>query len=138
MNRPKKKKNVTPASEVLQLLLQNGKSPLAVQFKRWRLWRYWGEVVGEEISTHTDPVAYDKGTLYVWVDHPVRMQEMIFMTKELKKKINSYMGEATWVTRIRFTLDRKSVPKLEETEKGWRDFLSKQPPSEDGEPPHDR
>ena len=47
--------------------------------------------MGEEISTHTDPVAYDKGTLYVWVDHPVRMQEMIFMTKELKKKINSYM-----------------------------------------------
>lgn len=133
----KKSKKPVLASDVLQSLLQNGKSPLAEQFIRWRVWNSWAEIVGEQISKHTLPVSYLKGELYVWVDHPARMQELTFCVSELGFKINQFCGKK-WVRRIRFTLDRKSVPKPEESEAGLRDFLSTKSPNEDGEPQRGR
>lgn len=135
----KNKKQQKPelASDVLQTLLQNGKSPLAEQFIRWKVWNSWGEIVGEQIAKHTLPVSYLKGELYVWVDHPARMQELTFCISELGFKINQFCRKK-WVRRIRFTLDRKSVPKPEETAEGLRDFLSTKAPNAGGRPPRGR
>ena len=125
------------ATVVLQSLLQTSKSPLSEQFIRWRLWNSWSEVVGNEISAHSMPVGFLNGMLYVWVNNSVRMQEMTFLVKQIRQKINTHLGR-NYVRSIRFTLDRKTVPTPQESAEDLRGFLSKQSPSEDGEPQPDR
>ena len=109
---PKKSRNskLMSSAEVLQSLLQNGNNnPLSSQFKRWKLWQNWGEVVGETIAKNSMPVSIDGKQLVVWVKHPVQLQELIFVKKPLMEKINSYMGHR-WIANIHFTLDKKHVP----------------------------
>ena len=129
----KRASQLNPAASVLQSLLKSSKSPLSNQFIRWQLWNEWETVVGAEIAKHTMPVGFLGGTLYVWVKNAARMQELVFICQPLREKINDHIG-ASFVKFIRFTLDRKSVPSPQESEEGLREFLSKQPPSEDGEP----
>ncbi|MCB0407042.1 MAG: DUF721 domain-containing protein [Bdellovibrionales bacterium] len=137
MSSDKKRSRLLPAANVLQALLSNGKSPLSEQFTRWKLWRNWEEIVGPSIGKNSQPVGFSKGRLYVWVSSSARMQEMRFLVGKIKDKINAHLG-CEYVKFIQFTLDRKSVPSLEESEEGLRDFLSKSPPSGDEEPPRDR
>lgn len=128
MSHDPKRSRLLPASNVLQSLLSNGKSPLSEQFTRWRLWRNWEEVVGETIAKNSCPVDFSKGRLYVWVSSSARMQEMRFMVGSIKDKINAYLGRE-YVKFIKLTLDRKSVPDQEDSQKAVRDFLSKSPES---------
>ncbi len=121
------------AEEVLQSLLQNGKSPLAEQFLRWRVWKDWEKVVGPSLSRNSQPVSYQKGTLYVWVKSASWMNEMSYHSKTLKNRINEHVKKK-WVRDIRFTMDRRSVPKIEETPEDLKEFLSKQLPSGDEVP----
>ena len=113
----KKRKNsrLTDASDVLQGLFQNGKSALSDQFLRWQLWRHWSEIAGETMAQQSEPVGLYRKTLYVWVKHPVWIQQFQFMSGELIQDINKAMGR-DWIAKIRFTLDRKSVPESAKTE----------------------
>lgn len=121
----RKSSQLSPAAQVLQTLLQSSKSPLSEQFIRWRLWNSWEDVVGPEIAKHTLPVSYLNGTLYVWVKSAARMQELTFLVRPILKKVNDFAGKK-WIRSIRFTLDRKSVPRLEhDTAQEMRQFLSK-------------
>lgn len=129
----KRHSQLTSAADLLQSLFGEGKSPLGAEFSRWRLWRKWPDVVGPSIANQTDPVGLKDGILYVWVKNSVWMQQMIFFSKPMKDKINAFFG-TNQVKMIRFTTDRKSVPKLEEAEAGLLGYLSKRPPNEDGEP----
>lgn len=79
--------------------------------------------MGEEISRRTLPVNYDHGTLVLWVESSVWLQQLTFMVKPMSDKINQQMGR-NWVKQIRFTLDRRSVPSLEESEEGVRKYLA--------------
>jgi predicted nucleic acid-binding Zn ribbon protein len=126
--------NLFSASEVLQSLLQNSKSPISDQFLRWKLWRQWGDIVGEEISQRTLPVHYDNGTLVLYVESSVWLQHLTFIATPIRKKINKHL-DREWVRSIRFTLDRRSVPSVEESEEGLKTYLSTSTPSGDGEPP---
>jgi hypothetical protein len=94
---PSKKKDqrsrLLPVANVLQSVLGNGKSPLSEQFTRWKLWRCWPEVVGEQISKGTQPVGYYKGRLYVWVRSSTQMQELRFIVGDIKDRINKYLGK---------------------------------------------
>lgn len=114
---------LVPVANVLQSLLENSKFPLAQQFVRWRLWRFWPEVVGPAVAEHTAPVDYERGRLIIWVSSSARLQEMTFVIKALQQKINDYIGHR-WVTSIRFTLDRQSVPKTTGMSEDSRSFLS--------------
>ena len=136
-NKKKKAAHLSPVANVLQSLFQSSKSPLSQQFLRWRLWNEWEHVVGPEIANHSMPVGYLDGALYVWVKSAPRMQEMQFVVRPLMQKINQFAG-THWVRSIRFTLDRKSVPTPQENAGDLRDFLSRPPPNEDGEPQPDR
>lgn len=107
-NKFRKRSTLTSASDILQGLLQNSKTPLSDQFLRWRLWQQWSEVVGPTISSQCRPVGFDNGTLLVWVEHSVYIQQLNFITKELTNKVNTYVGRP-WIKRIRFTLDKKVV-----------------------------
>ncbi len=124
-----RKSQLTASADVLQVLLQNGKSPLTEQFVRWRVWNSWPEVVGDEIAKHTMPVGFLKGTLYVHVNSAARMQELTFMVEHLMSRINEF-SKMRWVKFIRLTLDRRSVPKPEEMSQDLRNFLSEKLPGE--------
>lgn len=116
--------NLSPAANVLQSLLQSSKSPLSEQFTRWRLWQDWETVVGAEMAKHSMPVGFLSSTLYVWVNSAARMQEMIFLVRPLRQKINQFAGKE-WVSSIRFTLDRKLVQLPSESDESLRHFLTK-------------
>ncbi len=138
MDGPKKppkprQSNLQSLPHVLQAVFGNGKSPLSHQFIRWRLWRFWPQVVGETVARHSRPVGYDRGALVIWVENSVQLQEMLYLRRQITEAVNRYLGQK-YVHRISLTLDDKSVPRLEETAEGLRDFLSTEPPSADGEP----
>lgn len=121
------------ADEVLQLLLQNGKSPLSDQFLRWRVWRDWKNIVGAQIGEKSQPVGYHRRVLYVWVENSVWLQQLTYFNVQMREKVNTYVGKK-WIISVRLTLDRKSVPSSAEKIEGLSDFLSKKPPSVDEEP----
>lgn len=105
----KKPRQLLPISNVLQSLLGNGKSPLSDGFLRWKIWRFWPQIVGETFGKHCEPVGYDRGKLVIWVKSSARMQEIRFFEKTLKQKVNEHVGRE-WVKYVRFTLDRHGVP----------------------------
>lgn len=115
-NKFRKRSTLTSASDILQGLLHNSKTPLSDQFLRWKLWQQWGDVVGADMARQTRPVGFDRGLFLIWVEHPVYIQQLNFVTKELTEKVNKYVGR-DWVKRIRFTLDKKVVLSEEEQRK---------------------
>ncbi len=118
----KRKSQLMSSAEVLQSLLQDVHSnPLSTQFKRWKLWQNWSEVVGETIAKNSRPVKIERRNLVVWVCHPVQLQELIFVKKPLMEKINEYMGHR-WITNIHFTLEDKHVPEVGEDEQLEKDL----------------
>ena len=122
----KKRKDLLPASNVLQTLLGNGKSPLSDQFLRWKIWRFWPQIAGETFGQHSEPVGYDRGKLYVWVKSSARMQEIRFMERSLREKVNEYVGRQ-WVKYIRFTLNRHDVPQRETASPIIKKYLADDP-----------
>ena len=134
----RKKSRLTAANDVLLSLLQIGKLPISDQYLRWQLWFKWPEVIGKELAGQCEPVNFFKGTLSIWVEHPVYIQQLNFITQSMMDKINSYVGKPLWVTTIKFTLDRKMVPKRSEAPEDLKKFLASEPPSEDAEPQLDQ
>lgn len=119
----KKRKNVLqPASKVLQTLLANGKSPLSDQFLRWKIWRFWKEIVGPTLGDVCEPVGFERGRLMVWVRSSARLQEIRFFEKTLREKVNEHV-ERDWVKKVIFTLDRRSVPQVDESSPEFRKYL---------------
>ena len=100
-------------SEVLQSLLENGKSPLSTQFLRWKLWAKWAEFVGPTIAQNSEPVGYDRGVLWVWVKNSTWMQQFVFMREPIRETVNKKLGQ-NFVKDVRLTLDKKAVPKSAE------------------------
>ena len=109
----RKKADLNNATDVLESVLLNNKSPLSDQFMRWKLWRKWPEVVGPTISAQSMPVGFVQGTLYVWVKNAVWMNEMLFLAGPIRDKVNAFV-EMGWVQQVRFTLNQHDVPKIEE------------------------
>ncbi len=108
-----RKGELNQATEVLESVLLNNKSPLSDQFLRWKLWRKWPEVVGPTISAQSMPVGFMNGILYVWVKNAVWMNEMLFLAGPVKDKVNTFVDKH-WVKQVRFTLNQHEVPKSEE------------------------
>lgn len=134
-NKYRKRSTLTSACDVLSSLLQSRKSPLSDQFLRWKLWQKWSEVVGPTMASQCQPVGYTDGTLLVWVEHPVYMQQLTFLVKEIQNKVNSYVDK-NWVKRIRFTLDRKVVLGNQQVREDLEKCLSSASPNEDEDPQH--
>lgn len=124
MKGKKPKSELMPASKVLQTLLGNGKSALSDHFLRWKLWRFWEQVVGPSLGKECEPVGYERGRLYIWVKSSVRMQEVRFFEAELTEKINKFLGQK-WVRQMRFTLDRRGVPASATEQAALRETLEK-------------
>ena len=118
----KKRKELLPASNVLQSLLGDGKSALSDQFLRWKLWRFWPKVVGPTLGKLCEPVNYRFGTLTLWVKSSARLQEMRFLQNNLVEKVNEYVGRE-WVRQVVFTLDRRGVPTTDQVSEEFKNYL---------------
>lgn len=134
--KPKAPKSVftTPtlhgSTEVLQALFENGNSPLAGPFLRWKLWKKWSDYVGPTIAAVTEPVGFRKGTLFLWVHNSSWMQQLLFLREQIKKSINEKVGR-NQIRTISFTLNRNLVPTDpgEQAElKNWIQKLAQEPP----------
>lgn len=117
-----KKKELLSASRVLQGLLGNGKSALSDGFLRWKIWRFWPQIVGPTLSKHCEPVGYQRGRLLIWVKSSPRLQEIRFFENTLRDKVNEHVGRE-WVKSIRFTLDRHGVPTSAEVSAEFKKIL---------------
>jgi hypothetical protein len=122
-SKPKPKTDLLSASKVLQTLLANGKNPLSDQFLRWKLWRFWPQIVGKTLGAVCEPVGFERGRLYIWVKSSSRMQEIRFFEESMKKKINDHLGKS-WAKTLRFTLDRRGIPKEAEVSDEFKKFLA--------------
>jgi predicted nucleic acid-binding Zn ribbon protein len=114
--RREKNSHLEPMSDVLQGLLQNGKSRLADGFLRWRLEREWPSIVGDMISQNSLPCAYSHGTLHIWVRSSAWMQQLWFFQDMIREKVNVYVG-SEWVKEVRFTLSRRAAVTGDETKR---------------------
>jgi hypothetical protein len=128
-NSKPKNSELAAVSKVLQTLLANGKSPLSDQFQRWKLWRFWPQVVGSTLSQVCEPVGFDRGRLWIWVKSSARLQEIRFFEDTLREKINAYVGRE-WARSLRFTLDRRGIPTEAQAPAKFKNFLDR----EGGEP----
>jgi len=111
---PKRARNnsqLLAAADVLQGLLENSKSQLSDGFLRWRLEQQWAAVVGETIAEQTLPVAFERGTLHIWVRHAVWMQQLWYFQDVIKQKVNAHLGK-TWCRQVKFTLSRRAATTL--------------------------
>ena len=106
--KPRPHAKLEAAADVLQGLLQNSKSQLADGFQRWRLEQQWPSIVGATIADQTLPVAFERGTLYIWVKHSAWMQQLWFFQEPIKDKVNDHLGK-TWVKQVKFTLSRRAA-----------------------------
>ena len=109
MSEKRPKSDLNSVANVLQSLLQNGKFPLSEQFKRWRLWKSWAQIVGPSLAKGSEPVDYLQGTLVIWVKSSTHMQEMNYLTGTIRDRVNEFFDE-TWVRQVRFTLKKGASP----------------------------
>lgn len=66
--------------------------------------RSWTEIVGEQISSHTLPVALKDGELTINVDSPLWLQQVSFFKDEIKRKLGPFE-----ITGIRFRHGRAAL-----------------------------
>jgi hypothetical protein len=135
-NKSKPKNTPHSALDVLQGMLEKGNSPLAQDFKRYRLKLDWAKVVGATIGDKCSPIGYTNGILYVWVVNATWMNQLFYVRRELSKKINQYM-QTDWVKEIRFTQNRRDVPADGQWTEDQPDGRGSGSPNGDGEPPRD-
>jgi predicted nucleic acid-binding Zn ribbon protein len=109
--KPRNHSHLLAAADVLQGLLQNSKSQLSDGFLRWRLEKEWLAVVGATIAEQTLPVAFERGTLHIWVRHSAWMQQLWFFQDAITEKVNAHLGKP-WVKQVKFTLSRRAATTL--------------------------
>ncbi len=98
-------------AEVLKSLFEEKEGgPVSEQFQRWKLWLNWKDIVGETTAEYTEPVSYHNGVLWLWVKNSTWMQQMTFMSETIKNTVNQKYKK-DFVREIRYTLDRKNIPK---------------------------
>ena len=58
-----------------------------------RLWRAWGEVVGDAVATHTEPTSLRDRVLRVRADSPTWAAEVGYLREEIRRRANAFLGD---------------------------------------------
>ncbi len=74
---------------------------LQKRFSERKLVEQWADVVGPELARRARAMRFERGTLFVYVDHGAWMQELHFMEKELVRKLRAACPDVNLV-RIKF------------------------------------
>ncbi len=75
-------------------------------FLEHRAVKLWNKIVGKPIADKTDAVDCDDGVLKVFCPDPVWRNELVFLKKDIIKKINKYFGREI-IKDIRFVAYRR-------------------------------
>ena len=114
---PKKKKSrLIAATDVLQSLFENGKSPLSAEFVRWKMSTEWSAVVGDTVAQNSRPDRVFKKILYIAVSHPAWVQQLRFMQKEIIRSVNKYNNKE-WIEEVKFFVDSNADSTPQQTSK---------------------
>ncbi len=82
----KRQRNLQKMGDFLQKVLKKRK--ILLDLVDHRILDVWNKAVGPQISTHTNPFKFKKGTLFVNVSGPAWMQQLRFMKQEIMDKVN--------------------------------------------------
>lgn len=110
---------------VLQGLFENGNSPLAAPFIRWKMWKRWADYVGPTMAEVTEPVGLQNGTLYLWVKNSTWMQQVSFLKEQIRVSLNEKLGKGNSIRRVQLTLNRNMVPGDEKAQAELRAWIQK-------------
>lgn len=108
MKKGKRHSELMASSDVLESLLNAGRSGLSQHFSSWRLAQKWPEIVGPMIAQRSEILSLNRGVLVIWVPSSVVLQEMNFMADALREKVNAHLGSPL-VKQVRFTLEKRYV-----------------------------
>lgn len=88
----------TPLKDIIGNLL--GKGALPFNPDDANIWKVWDDVVGPGIAKNARPSWIKNGKLRVMVSDPIWLQELKFVEKDIREKLNKKLG-------------RKAVEKME-------------------------
>jgi len=92
---------LTPLGEILSKLLKDGTLPFRLEDAD--IWKFWNDVVGPTISKNAQPSWIKNGRLRVTVMDPIWLQELQFLERTLREKLNQRLGREA-VRRIDFRI----------------------------------
>jgi predicted nucleic acid-binding Zn ribbon protein len=68
----------------------------------------WGEIVGEQVAAHVQPIRLDGGRLVVEVSDPAWATQMRLLTDRVRQRIHDVTGTTVDSVEVRVAGRRKS------------------------------
>lgn len=84
-------KQPLPLASLLEAVFAG--QPAEKRLREARVWRVWGEVVGTQIASKSQPAAFRDGTLTVRVSGSAWMQQLSMMKQDIIRHLNEAVGE---------------------------------------------
>jgi predicted nucleic acid-binding Zn ribbon protein len=82
----------THVGDVLRAALE--RLPEAQRLADHAVWTHWESVVGPTVARHARPERLRRGVLVVAVDNATWMQELQFLKRELRERLNARLGRS--------------------------------------------
>lgn len=95
------KDSLTPLKDIIGNLMSGRGLPFDPQDAT--IWKVWTEVVGPAISRNAQPLWIKSGRLRVMVSDPIWLQELEFLERDMREKLNQRLGRQA-VKKIEFRL----------------------------------
>ena len=92
-----------PLGEIISGLFSGGHLPFSRE--DCRIWSVWRDAVGPAISRAASPSWIRNGRLRVCVSDSIWLQELAFLEGDIRKKLNTLLGEER-IQKIEFRLER--------------------------------
>ena len=96
--------SLTPLKDVIANILSDGALPF--NFDDAEIWKVWDEVVGPAIAKNARPLWIKNGKLKVTVSDPIWLQELKFVEKDIREKLNDKLGRKA-IDTIEFRVGTK-------------------------------
>ena len=98
-----KKRSLISASDILEDIFKNKRSVLSDGYFLCQLVSFWKDIAGESIAKAGQPVKVSKQELTISLPSSSHLQEMQFIKKELRRKINQQFPHRK-IKRIRLKI----------------------------------
>jgi hypothetical protein len=96
--------SLIPLKDVIANILSDGTLPFNPDDAN--IWKIWDRVVGPAISKNARPLWIKNGKLKVTVADPIWLQELKFVEKDIREKLNGTLGRKA-IDRIEFRIGAK-------------------------------
>jgi predicted nucleic acid-binding Zn ribbon protein len=96
-----KKDQFTSIKDIISSLLKDPSLPFNPADAR--IWEVWDEAVGPGIAEHARPSWVRKGLLRVEVSDPIWLQEIEFVSDDIRERLNQRLGGKR-IKRLEFRL----------------------------------